>query len=507
MLAAVRERGVLTSTPTPEMLALPEKAVQFGTGAFLRGFVDYFLDAANTQGHFNGRVVAVGSTGSGRDQALGEQEGLYTLVERGLVDGVPVEQLRVIGSVSRALSAATEWEAVLACARNPLLEVIFSNTTEVGLTLDADDAPTLSPPRSFPGKLTRFLYERARTFAFAPSKGVVVLPCELLDRNGALLRELVLALAARWEYEPGFVRWVEQHVLFCDTLVDRIVPGAPAAEDVARIGDLLGYRDTLLTTAERFRLFVIQGDDAIRARLGFANADPGIVVTPDIAAYRQRKVSLLNGAHTICVTTALLAGCETVRDAMQHPQVGVFLRRVLLDEITPVVDTPDAEAFAHAVLERFDNPYVRHALIDITLHGTTKLRVRLVPTLVRAAQHFGRVPDGLAFGVAAHLVYLRGAYTAARRTQGLSVPIDEVGDLIARRWEDVDLHTAAGLPAFVCAVLADTTLWGVDLSVLPQFCALVSRYAHLILTEGAPRALEALLAVSGSTVSATVSAT
>jgi len=231
------------------MLALPERAVQFGTGAFLRGFIDTFVDEANAVGAFNGRIVAIGSTSSGRDRALAEQDGLYTLVSRGLVRGVPHEERRIIGSISRALSATDGWSAVLACARDPNISIIFSNTTEVGITLDESDEFDAMPPRSFPGKLARFLYERADTFAFAPSSGVIVVPCELIEANGARLRTIVLRLAERWSLGAEFVRWVESSVRFCNTLVDRIVPGGPTAEDGASLEAALGYRDGMLTTA------------------------------------------------------------------------------------------------------------------------------------------------------------------------------------------------------------------------------------------------------------------
>src|SRR5687768_15842063 len=211
-------RGDLAvSPPSAELLDLPEKGVQFGTGAFLRGFIDYFIDEANRRGRFNGRVVAVGSTGSGRDQWINEQDGLYTLVIRGTEGGTAREELRVVSSVSRALSAATEWEHVLACARNPELEVVFSNTTEVGIAMDdGDDDPEAAPPRSFPGKLTRFLYERACEFSYAWSKGVVVVPCELIQDNGGRLREIVLGTAARWGLGGAFLHWVEEAVPFCN---------------------------------------------------------------------------------------------------------------------------------------------------------------------------------------------------------------------------------------------------------------------------------------------------
>ncbi|HEU0300568.1 MAG TPA: tagaturonate reductase [Longimicrobium sp.] len=444
--------------PAPGLLELPERAVQFGTGAFLRGFVEPLLDEANRAGRFNGRVVMVGSTGSGRDRVLAEQDGLYTLSVQGIDGGAEVHEQRVIGCVSRALSARDEWDAVLAVARDPGIALVFSNTTEVGIVLDEGDRPDLSPPRSFPGKLTRFLLERATAFDFDPARGVVVLPCELIDDNGDRLREIVLALAARWALDPRFAEWIRAAVPFASTLVDRIVPGTPGPADLAAAEAELGYRDGLLTVAESYRLFAIQGDDALRARLPFAGL-PGVVVTGDVAPYRERKVRMLNGAHTATACAALLCGCETVLDALRHPLLGPFLHRVMLDEIVPTLDAPGSERYAHQVLDRFANPYLRHALVDITLQQTMKMRVRVVPTILRCAERNGRAPEALAFGFAAYLRFV---------WEGRGLADDQA--------ERVRAHRAshAADPEAAATACADAELWGADLSRVPGFCAAVS---------------------------------
>lgn len=483
-----------TAPESAPMFALPERAVQFGTGAFLRGFIDDYVDAANARGEFNGRIVAIGTTGSGRDRAFADQDGLFTVVSRGVAAGRVVDSAHVVSAVSRALSASDDWHAVLACARNPQLAVIFSNTTEVGIRID-DDADTLhaAPPKSFPAKLTRFLYERARAFAFAPSKGVIVVPCELIEHNGAVLKALVLQLAERWECEPGFGRWIETSVMFVNTLVDRIVPGAPAAADRDALEARLGYSDALLTTAECYRQFAIEGDDGLRARLGFAN-DASIIITPDIEPYRRRKVQLLNGAHTVMVTTALLAGCTTVRDAMTHAVIGPFIRKTLLDEIVPAVDAPDAALFAHAVLERFENPHIQHALADITMQGTTKLRVRVLPSLLRHVELFGRVPDGIAFGLAAHIAYLRPEALHARRAAGLTMREDDTGEHITRAWAALGNAQLSdeNITRLVEELLANVVLWNSELSLIPGLAPVVSTALRTIIAEGSVRALELL---------------
>ncbi|HEV2148376.1 MAG TPA: tagaturonate reductase [Longimicrobiaceae bacterium] len=484
---AFQDRGDLLA-PAPELLELPEKAVQFGTGAFLRGFVEFFLDAANRAGRFGGRVVMVGSTGSGRDQVLNEQDGLYTLAVQGISDGAPFREHRVIGSVSRALSARGEWDRVLALARAPELELVFSNTTEVGIALDEEDRPDLQPPRSFPGKLVRFLYERATAFGFAPERGVVVIPCELIEDNGDRLREIVLALAERWALGDDFARWVREAVPFCNTLVDRIVPGAPDGEERERLVAELGYEDELLTVCEPYRLFAIQGGDALRARLGFADADPGIVVADDVAPFRERKVRLLNGAHSAMVPAALLCGCETVREAVEDERVGPFLRRVLLEEIVPSLEAPGAERFAAEVLDRFANPHVRHALADITLQQTMKLRVRVVPSITEYARRTGRAPASLAFAFAAYLLWARGG-AGERRA-------DDQGERIRGLWDALPDDSPAALRELARAACADVETWGTDLSAVPGFAEAVGEALEHAAREGVPAALEAHLAAA-----------
>lgn len=492
--------------PPVGFAALPERALQFGTGALLRGLVEDAVDAANRRGAFNGRVVAVGSTGSGRDRAFAEQDGLYTLAVQGTVDGVPVRALRVVSAVSRALSAVDDWDAVLACVRDPLLAVIFSNTTEVGLALDADfdaDGANARPPRSFPAKLARVLLERARAFAFAPSAGVVVVPCELIEGNGDHLRALVLALAERWAVEPAFALWVERSVTFCNTLVDRIVPGAPVGEAAEALARTTGYADALLTTCEPYHLLAIEGDAALHGRLGFiAEGDESVFVTPNIRPYRERKVYVLNGTHTALVPLALLAGCETVREAVCDPRLGAFVRRLMFDEITPTLSQADVVGYARAVLDRFNNPYLRHALWDITLQGTMKLRVRILPTLVRYVAAHGRAPEALTLGIAAHLWFLRGALQDTRRAAGLTVPADDQGAVIRAAWDvvgDGDNPDDATLRTVAHALLADRALWGEDMAALPGVADAVTAHLVHLRDGGAVGALDAILAVAPGT--------
>jgi tagaturonate reductase len=493
-----RERAGVVDVPADDLLDLPELAVQFGTGALLRGFVDDFIHRANQKGLFAGRIVAIASTGSVRDRALNEQDGLYTLVVEGIERGERVQERRIISSLSRAISAVDEWPAVLQLARAPELQYVFSNTTEVGIVADTESAPDDAPPRSFPAKLTRFLYERGKTFNYDAARGLTVIPCELIENNGTKLRDIVKAISARWQLGDEFTKWLDAAVPFCNTLVDRIVPGSPREENAKPLAELLGYEDSMLTCCEPYRLFAIEGDDALRARLTWAKADDGIVIAADIAPYRKRKVHLLNGAHSLLVCAALPLGCETVLDAISQPSIHRFVRSAMMDEIAPMVEAEGAAEFAEAVLDRFQNPFIRHALVDITLQATMKMKVRVVPIARKYTERTGSVPQSLAFGFGAYLLFMQGRFQARRREQGLSVPADDQSAKLAAFWGDVSGETSAPVGEVVWAICQDTALWGIDLTTLPGFCEAVADHLWRMRTQGMGAALEHHLASSHS---------
>jgi tagaturonate reductase len=305
------------------------------------------------------------------------------------------------------------------------------------------------------------------------------------------LKEIVLTLADRWRLEPAFARWVEAAVPFCNTLVDRIVPGAPTEDEAERLQRELGYRDALLTTSEVYRSFVIEPNGVPPERLRFAGADAGIVLTSDAAPYRERKVRLLNGGHTATAAVALLAGCTTVREAVEHELVGPFLCRVVFDEIVPGLDAPGAAEFARAVLDRFANPFIRHALFDITLQGTMKMRVRVVPSILRHAERTGTVPEGLALGFAAHLLFLRGELQESRRRAGLPVPPDDAGGPLRERWAALPDESEASIAMLARTSCADADVWGADLTLVPGFAGAVGAHLVRVLRDGMPAALAA----------------
>jgi tagaturonate reductase len=317
-----------------------------------------------------------------------------------------------------------------------------------------------------------------------------------VDDNGAILARLVREVAASWRLGPTFGAWLDDAVVFCNTLVDRIVPSAPSRAEIDRFERVHGYRDGMLTSCESYALFAIEGDGELRTRLGFPGEDPRVVVAPDIRPYRERKIRLLNGGHTIVVPVALLAGLVTVRDAVRDRRVGPFLRRAMLDEIAPNLDAPGADAFASDVLQRFDNAYIDHALIDITLHGTTKMRVRVVPSILAFASRAGRPPAALAFGFAAFLAFMRGDLAAERRAAGLAVPPDAEGERVRAVWQSLTPRTEDEFAELVRRVCADDSLWGTDLTAIAGFVELVAEHLMRICANGVPSALDSQLTES-----------
>ena len=478
--------GVLTP-PVLTHAKQPERILQFGTGAFLRGFTNVFVDTANRAGAFNGSIVVVGSTGSGRTRQINDQDGLYTVVTQGVEDGKVVDRRRVIGCVSRAVACSEDWPAVLAFARSPDLEFVVSNTTEVGILLDENDRPDFDPPRSFPGKLTAVLYERARAFDFASSAGLTVFCCELIENNGDRLREIVLHLSSEWGFGDRFIGWVRDNTVFCNTLVDRIVPGTPDEPALERLEATIGYRDELLVQAEPFSFWAIEGDGALRDRLAFARDAAEIVVAPDISPYQIRKVRILNGAHSAMVPLSYLCGNDTVAETMENPLTSSFVRQLVLEEIIPSlegeIDIDDAEIFARQVLDRFANPFVRHELLSIALQQTSKADVRVLPSLRAYTEKKGRLPEGILSGFTAFLMFV----TRQGRAATADLPADERAGRLRAHWDT----TGPGCEDdFVNRIAADRELWREPLDDLPGFCDAAAARLRAMRRDGVARTLE-----------------
>jgi tagaturonate reductase len=361
------------------MHSLPETILQFGAGNFLRAFADVFVHEANQEGQNIGRIVVVQSTNSNRAQMLNDQNGHYHVLTRGIENGQKIDHARKVESISRALIAQNDWPEILAFAQSPNLKYILSNVTEVGFVLDPNDLCTQNAPHSFPAKLLQVL--KARFEAHQP--GLTILPCELIERNGDLLLGLLIEQAKAWHLGDDFQSWLRQENIWCNTLVDRIVSGLPDNHPLLQ-------EDQLLAAAEPYALWAIESPHGLD---GFVT-HPNIVQTDKVDPYQLRKVRILNGAHTAMVIRAMPLGIETVREAIENKDIYDGLKRLLFEEICPVVDArvDQAEKFAHQVFDRFANPFLNHKLSDIALHQETKIQTRLVPTYKEYMAQFGKQP-------------------------------------------------------------------------------------------------------------------
>jgi tagaturonate reductase len=482
----------VVQVPSAELFELPERVLQFGTGVLLRGLPDYFIDKANCQGIFNGRIVVVKSTSQGDSGAFDRQDGLYTLCVRGLQNGQRIEENIINSSISRVLSATEEWQQVLECAHNRHLQVIISNTTEVGIQLVNDDIRH-HPPKSFPGKLLAFLYERFKAFEGSEKSGFVIVPTELIPDNGKKLESIVLELAHLNGLEDEFIEWLESANSFCSSLVDRIVPGKPDATMQEELSAQLGYKDDLLTMSEVYRLWAIEGDDQVRNILSFAQADEGVVIAPDIDIYRELKLRLLNGTHTLSCGLAFLAGFDTVKQAMDDVNVSGFISELMQHEIAPAIPYPVepavAQDFSAKVLDRFRNPQIRHQWISITLNYSSKMKTRCIPVLERHYEQTDAVPELFVLGFAAYLYFMKAITKKDDRYygefNGKEYPIqDDQAEVFYRRW--------AGLTpmALVTETLRDTAYWGTDLHALPGLKQAVVDKLNLIMNQGMKETIE-----------------
>lgn len=462
------------------LATFPERIVQFGEGNFLRAFADWMIDELNGRGLLQSQVLVVQPIRQGLAAQLNAQDGLYTVLVRGTENGKVVESPRVVTAVRRALDPYASWSELVATFESSDLRFVLSNTTEAGIAYSAEAFDLERCPESFPAKIATLLFARFQAVRGHPERGLVFVPCELIEKNGTQLRECVLRHAQTWGLPAEFVRWVSEANVFLNTLVDRIVPGYPKAEADALTAKLT-FKDNLLVASEHFHLWVIEGPRELEAELPFARAGLNVVWTDDLTPYRSRKVRVLNGAHTGSVLAAFGAGATTVKEMMDDPLTAAFVQRLVFEEIVPYLTQPEAErrAYAEAVLERFRNPFVRHELLSISLNSVSKWKVRVLPSLLDAVAAKREVTPLLAFSLAALLWFYRGHREADGRMLGQrgaeKYPIrddEAVLDFFAREWA---LAAETGdLFAFTRNALAQTQFWGRDLNELPGLTAAVN---------------------------------
>lgn len=464
----------------------PERVLQFGEGNFLRAFVDYFIDMMNEKADFHSKVVLCQPIAPGLADMINEQEGLYTLFLRGFENGQKVNAKRVISCVSRCLNPYKDFDEVLACAGNPELRYIACNTTEAGIAYDPACQFTDVPADSYPGKLTQFMYKRFQIFGREAGKGFVILSCELIDNNGKELEKCVLQYAKQWDLGEEFIAWIKDENIFCSTLVDRIVTGYPRNEAEA-ICEELGYQDDIIDTGEIFGFWVIEGPESLKEELPFEKAGLPVLVTDNHKPYKQRKVRILNGAHTSFVLGAYLAGQDIVRDCMNDEVINGFMNKTIYDEIIPTLTLPkdELEGFAAAVTERFKNPFIDHALLAISLNSTSKWKARVMPSLKGYVEKTGVLPACITASFAFYIAFYRGQ----KLTQEGLVGIRGENEYMIKDDRDIlefyHAHRDDDVAALVHAVCTNENFWGEDMAEIPGFEEAVVKYLVDIETKGA----------------------
>ena len=473
----------------------PERVLQFGEGNFLRAFVDYFIDMMNEKAGFHSKVVLCQPIAPGLADMINEQEGLYTLFLRGFENGKKVNDKRVISCVSRCLNPYQDYDAVLACAENPDLRFIACNTTEAGITYDPACSFTDVPADSYPGKLTQFLYKRFETFGKEAGKGFVILSCELIDNNGKELEKCVLQYADQWKLGEEFVTWIKQENIFCSTLVDRIVTGYPRNE-AASICEELGYQDNIIDTGEVFGFWVIEGPESLKEELPFEKAGLPVLITDDHKPYKQRKVRILNGAHTSFVLGAYLAGQDIVRDCMEDEVICGFMNKTIYDEIIPTLTLPKEElkSFAASVTERFKNPFIDHALLSISLNSTSKWKARVMPSLKGYIANTGKLPECITASFAFYIAFYRGKQLTeggliAARPAGNGYTVKDARPILKFFYD----HREDDAKTLVHAVCSNEEFWGEDLTAIAGFEDAVAGYVADIWEKGAYEVMKGCL--------------
>ncbi len=493
--AALKKISTEVEIPSDKIFELPEKVLQFGTGVLLRALPDYYIDKANKKGVFNGRVVVVKSTSNGDTKDFENQDCLFTVCEKGIANGNIVEKYIINASISRVLSASAEWEKILECACSKDMRIVISNTTEVGIQLLENDDVNQQPPVSFPGKLLAFLHKRYQVFNGSPESGMVIIPTELIVDNGKKLHDIVLILAKQNGLDDAFIHWLQKHNAFCSSLVDRIVPGKPNAEELGTIAEKFGYTDELYCDSEVFSLWAIEGDEKIKEALSFAQCDENVVIQPDINLFRELKLRLLNATHTFNCGLAFLSDFNLTRDAMQDESYSAYAKQLMNFEIaTSIPCEIDGEIksdFSYKVYERFCNPYINHQWISITAQYTSKMKMRCLPLIKQYYKLFNKVPVSMATGFAGFLLFMKsvkfdnGKYWGEHNGKPYLITDDSAG-YFYDCWQK---FTPAQL---VTEVVNNELLWGADLKSIKGFDLAVTTFLEKMIDEGVVKIIASL---------------
>ena len=476
----------LNRTSAPQAKRYTEKVIQFGEGNFLRAFIEWIIWKNNQKTDFNGSVVVVQPIEKGMVGWLNEQDGLYHLNLQGLLDGKPVDSVDLIDVISRGLNPYEDFASYLALAEQPEIRFVISNTTEAGIAFDPACKLDDKPASSYPGKLTQLLYHRWEHFKGDMSKGLIIFPCELIFENGKHLKECIRQYIDLWNLGPDFSAWFEEACGVYSTLVDRIVPGYPR-DNAAELCERAGYDDHLLDKAEIFHLWVIEAPKEVAAEFPADKAGLNVLFVPSEAPYHERKVTLLNGPHTVLSPVGYLSGLNTVKECCEDPEVGKFVHKVMFEELLPTLNLPEDELvkFANAVLERFRNPFVKHFVTSIMLNSFPKFKTRDLPGLKTYLERKGELPKGLVLGLAGICTYYKGG----KRGEDEIVPQDDekITGLLKNLWATGDVRKVAE------GVLADNFIWGEDLNKIPGLTDLLAADLALIQKDGMRAAVKSII--------------
>lgn len=468
----------------------PVKVIQFGEGNFLRAFVDWQIDKMNKEADFNGSVAVVQPLEGGLIHMLNEQDCLYTLYLQGIQNGKATKTHTVIDCIDRAVDPYKDYNKYLELAEIPSVRFIISNTTEAGIVFENDDKLEGGCQKGYPSKLTALLYHRFKTFNGALDKGLDIIPCELIDRNGEKLKEIVLKYAEIWNLGDEFITWINTANTFFCSLVDRIVPGYPR-DTIEEVRTELGYDDNLVDVGEVFHLWVIEGPQCLKEELPIEKAGLNVKIVDDMTPYRTRKVRILNGPHTAMVPVAYLYGLDTVGETVDHEIMGQYVRELIFDEIVPTLDLLHDELvqFGNDIIERFQNPYVKHYLMSIALNSMSKYKTRDLPSLTEYLKRKGELPRKLVFSLAALIEFYKGK----RGNEDIKLADDEhILELYKNLWSECD-GSESGLKTLVTKVLAYDRNWGMDLNEIEGLTQAVTDNLILIEKVGMKEAVKSVL--------------
>ena len=463
-----------------------ERILQFGEGNFLRAFANWMIHEMNKKANFDAGVVVIQPIEQGLIQLLNDQDGLYTLYLNGIKNGESISEHQIIDCIQRGINPYKNHADYMATAENSDLRFVISNTTEAGISYNADDKLEDTPQKSFPGKLTALLYKRFQVFNGASDKGLIIIPCELIDRNGDNLKRIILQYASDWNLGAAFVKWINNDTIFCNTLVDRIVPGYPR-DKMDVITEELGYKDNLVVEGEQFHLWVIEGPQSIKSEFPSEACGLNVVFTDNMEPYRTRKVRILNGAHTSLVPVGYLYGIDRVRESLEDDVVGKFLKDTLFNNICPTLDLPEEELsqFSNDVLDRFRNPYLEHELMSISLNSISKYKTRVLPSVLEYIKRKDELPTNLLFSLASLIAFYKGD----RNGTPIALKDDQnILDFFTNIWNETNDYVQVAQE-----VLSNTDFWGTDLTELDGLQEGVTTHLESILNNGMKTALESFI--------------